>query len=139
VIDLVLVGTNRNCHLERQTWDSIVENTDTGEPRFFGRAGANFWFAPTPTSATVKLFYYKELPFISTTNATNWFSTYAPELILSAAQVEAYIFLQDDARAGLINNKFESEKALLMAQANKDEYSSNSRIREEGIRLHGAP
>lgn len=140
VRDMVLKTSNYNVHLERTTWDHTSLYTTTGVPTVFSRAGGNFYFGPIPDSGyDIDLFYYREIAFISSTNATNWFSRYAPELILTGAILEALIFLKDDARIPVYEQKFFREKSLLEQQAGVDEYSSNSRVHDETNKLYGAP
>lgn len=76
-------------------------------PSVFSVIGNNFYFGPTPDQAyTATLHYYKSLPILSPINITNWFTDNYPELLLSAALVEALLWLKDDQRAQIWNAQY---------------------------------
>ena len=98
-------------------------------PEVFDTVGANFEFGPEPTSGvTVQLVYYQELDLISTSVASNWFSTYAPELILYAALVEASVFIKDFEQEAIYDKKYQDAKQLLMTQKLKSEFSGHLQV-----------
>ena len=79
----------------------------SGIPRFFSKVGSNFYFGPSPDGTyTAELIYYAEPTLLSDSNASNWLSVAAPELILYGALVEASLFLKDDARVQFWEAKF---------------------------------
>lgn len=67
-------------------------------PRDIAVAGSNFIFGPYPGNYTVEGIYYGRLAALSDSNTTNWFITYAPDLLLYGALMDAAPFLKDDAR-----------------------------------------
>lgn len=97
---------------------------NTSGPVVFDTVAGNFEFGPEPSSGvTVTLIYYKEINFITSSVATNWFSLYAGELILYGALSEAAIFLKDTAMADVYDEKFRQALADLKEQRRKAEYS----------------
>lgn len=58
----------------------------------------NFIFGPFPGNYTVKGIYYARLAALSDSNTTNWFTSYAPDLLLYGALLDASPFLKDDKR-----------------------------------------
>jgi hypothetical protein len=60
--------------------------------------GSNFIFGPYPGNYTVKGIYYGRLAALSDSNTTNWFTSYAPDLLLYGSLLEAEPFLKNDRR-----------------------------------------
>lgn len=93
-------------------------------PRVFDTVAGNFEFGPEPSSGvTVDLVYYQELEFISSTVEENWFSQYAPELVLYAAIYEAAVFMKDTEQEQKYSAMYKEAKELLKAQKEKAEWS----------------
>jgi hypothetical protein len=68
---------------------------------------------PTPDSAySISIDYYAKIPALSTA-ATNWLMTGHPGVYLSAAMAELCLYLQDDQRITLWDQKYRSEVAAL--------------------------
>jgi hypothetical protein len=67
-------------------------------PRDISVAGSNFIFGPYPGNYTIEGIYYTRLTSLSDSNATNWFTTYAPDLLLFGALLQAEPFLKNDRR-----------------------------------------
>lgn len=67
-------------------------------PQYIANDGDNFIFGPYPNNVAVKGIYYGRLPALSASNATNWFTTNAPDLLLYASLLEAETFLVNDPR-----------------------------------------
>lgn len=78
----------------------IFPNRTAGQPpKFIAVDGLNFIFGPYPTDGlTIKGTYYGRLTALGSGNTTNWFTTYAPDLLLYGALIEAEPFLVGDAR-----------------------------------------
>lgn len=76
------------------------DEAQTGTPEFYADYDYNHWlFAPTPvTDATLEVSYYELPALLDDDNQTNWLTTYAPNVLLYAALLEATPFLKDDER-----------------------------------------
>jgi hypothetical protein len=99
--------------LQRRNVDFIYEKyptrSSTGKPDFVAREATNFIFGPFPDSNyTMKGVYYARLPSLSVSNTTNFFITYAPDVLLWAALSEAEVFLKNDARVLVWQAKFKA-------------------------------
>jgi hypothetical protein len=130
VMSIWLVGTSVNTPLTRTTLDEVLKWQTGGNPCVFAHVGDTLYFGPTPTSAVdVRIHYHLKPTVASTTNATNWYTTNAPEVLLSAVLVEAYLFLKDDNRAQLWEGKYQQNKALLEMESWKQD-ASNRRVRD---------
>jgi hypothetical protein len=72
----------------------------------------NFIFGPYPGDYEVVGVYYGRLTALGVSNTTNWFTSYAPDLLLFGALLEAAPFLSDDPRIpiweGFYNRAFKS-------------------------------
>lgn len=81
----------------RQYWP---DPTQTGTPRFYADYDYQHWLiAPTPTSALpFEILYYELPPLLDDSNQTNWFTEYAPNVLLYASLLEATPFLKNDDR-----------------------------------------
>ena len=109
----------------------VMDYGRAGRPNTYDIIGSNFWFGPPPDQEyTAQLIYYKALPILSETNTTNWFTDNYPELLLTAAVVEALYFLKDDARAQVWEKKYQQHKiAILQSEARSDREGGGMRVR----------
>lgn len=70
-----------------------------GKPLYFGIVGGQIRVLPVPDSTyTAELTYYAKLSKLSSTNATNWLLTQAPDVYLYWALMQAAPYLKDDDR-----------------------------------------
>ena len=117
---------DRNTELGRSDFAEVRQQVTSGRPDNIARAGVNFYLGPPPDTAyTIELVYYADIPFIDSTNAVNWFSTFAPELILYSALVEAYMFLKDVEKASFWEQKYKQAMIDLADQKNSAEHSGS--------------
>lgn len=102
---------------------------DTGPSCFVPVAG-NLEFGAAPNGGvSVDVVYYQELEYISTTVAQNWFSAYAPEMILWSSLVEAAVLLNDDDKEAKFERRYQASWALLDKQKRRAEYAGELRLR----------
>ena len=89
--------------------DGTYGGSQTAKPKMFTIVGSNIVFAPTPDSAyTVYVDYWKTFDALTTSNATNWMITNAPDVYLFGALAEAAPFIKDDARAVYWATRYQS-------------------------------
>lgn len=70
-----------------------------GYPTNYTIMGSEFQFAPIPDAAyTLRMVYYAAPAYLSSTNTSNNFLAYCPDLLLYAALGEAEPYLMNDAR-----------------------------------------
>jgi hypothetical protein len=81
----------------RQYWPNP---TPTDTPRFYADYDYSHWLiSPTPDAAyPFEVLYYELPPLLDDSNQTNWFTEYAPNVLLYASLLEATPFLKNDDR-----------------------------------------
>jgi hypothetical protein len=100
----VKLDTNPVTSLTFQTIDALDQLSNTtylssGKPLYFTVVGNQFRLLPIPDGAyTADLVYYAKLTKLSSTVATNWLLTQAPDVYLYGSLLQAAPYLQDDAR-----------------------------------------
>jgi hypothetical protein len=100
----IKLDTNPVTSLTFQTIDAMDQLSNTtylssGKPLYFTVVGNQFRLLPIPDGAyTADLVYYAKLTKLSSTVATNWLLTQAPDVYLYGALLQAAPYLQDDAR-----------------------------------------
>ena len=128
-----VVAYNGSCAwpVYRDTYAN-VKSKRLGEgsgPVVFDTVAGNFEFGPEPSSGvSVDIVYYQELEFISPSVATNWFVSYAPELILYAALYEAAVFMKDTEQEQKYKQMYSDARELLKAQKEKAEWSGRLQV-----------
>lgn len=115
--------------LNRTTFAEVLKarlNPNTCDPTVFDTAAGTFKIGSIPVASEVfTLVYYKEIEFISSTVSDNWFSSYAPELILFAALSEAALYAKDTDSAKLYELKLKDSVAGLDKQKLQGEHSGS--------------
>lgn len=81
----------------REYWPNA---SSTDEPLFYSDYDIDHWLVvPTPGSSySSELMYYERPEPLDSTNQSNWFTQYAPNLILYASLLEAQPFLKNSNR-----------------------------------------
>lgn len=77
-----------------------ADNTKWTLPQFYADYGfTNYLVAPTPDQPYPYEYAFLQLPDpITDINQTNWWTNYAPQVLLNATLLEAMYFLKDDDR-----------------------------------------
>ena len=103
-----------------------IDNS-TGEPKYYAISGDTLEVAPNPSSAyTIQMTYYAEIPGLSSSNATNFLSTSAPDVYLYGCLKHASIFLMEDERLPLISTQFEKALEELKIQQQQGAFGKGS-------------
>ena len=77
-------------------------------PYAFTREGDDLRFYPVPTTSYVgKLFYFQELPALSSSNQTNWLLTAFPHVYLAGSVYYAYRDMPDIEKASAMKSIFD--------------------------------
>lgn len=88
-----------------------------GKPEKFTVVGGNLIVGPAPASTTtLNLTYWKSVTPLGPGTATNWLLTFRPDLYVAACLTEAFLFLKDEARAAL----WEQRTLTKIADAGKE-------------------
>ncbi len=88
----------------------------TGRPEKYTIVGATTaYFRPTPErSYTLRLIYTAALPALSSTQASNWLLTHAPDLYIAASMLELCIYLENDDRLQFWKMYYDERMTALM-------------------------
>ena len=101
-IKAIYLDTNPITTIEYQTSTTFYDNGAVkivGRPQYYTLIGSEFQFAPVPdTNYSIKMIYYYRPEVLSTSNATNAYLLYAPDLLLYASLAEAEPYLMNDKR-----------------------------------------
>ena len=117
--------------LDRKTFnevDSISNSDRTGLPEVFGRYGNYFKIAPwnLGDKYNANLFYYRAESPLSVDNPTNWFTDWAPQLLLYGALAELCEYTRDTEGSMMWKSKFENEINILQAVEEKAAWAGSS-------------
>jgi hypothetical protein len=77
----------------------------TGTPAHYAIEGENILFGPIPTSSAIKGTYYRTIPVLNGSTATNWLLTDHPDIYLAGTLHYAFLFQMDEGRAGMWASK----------------------------------
>ena len=81
--------------------DNLKSTTyiSSGKPQYFSIVGGQIRVLPVPDSTyTAELIYYAKLSKLSSSVASNWLLTQAPDVYLYGSLLQAAPYLKDDAR-----------------------------------------
>ena len=121
----VKLNTSPNTVLEYMSpvaLDNAYPSGSNGLPSAFSVVGQEIKLRPVPDSAYVmEIIYIGNLPALSATNTSNTMLTRHPDAYLTGSLVEAYLYLMDDQRAQLYDQKF----TRIIAEVRKDEDRSS--------------
>jgi hypothetical protein len=96
-------------------------------PRFYADYNAqNFYVAPSPDQGyPFELSYYARLQPLDSTNQTNWLTLNAPQALLAACIVEAYLWAKNTSKAAEWDAIYENRKGALI-QENQERLSDRT-------------
>jgi hypothetical protein len=121
----VKLNTSPNAVLEYMSpvaLDNTFPSGSSGLPSAFSVVGQEIKLRPVPDSAYVmEIIYIGNLPALSNTNTSNTMLTRHPDAYLTGSLVEAYLYLMDDQRAQLYDQKF----SRIIDEVRKDEDRSS--------------
>lgn len=85
----------------------VTRSPASASPTHFTIKGDQFELWPTPDAVyTLDMVYRKNIPALSDSSPTNWLLTYAPDVYLYGALLEAAPYLMDDERIGVWSAAF---------------------------------
>ena len=128
---------DKNIILERKHIDEVdyLAGRLEGDPCYFGRFGNYFRVAPYDSSITdATLYYWYAIPPMPDDTTTNWFTQYAPEVLLYGALQELADYTKDGERSAQWAAKFNEAISILQAMEDRAAWSGST----IGIRLGGS-
>ena len=109
--------------------DTLSNSSDEGHlPQSFARIGNYVKVAPWNLGDTysLDLYYYYASPTLTDDLSTNWFTLYAPEVLLYGAMSELSDYVRDVDGHQLWTQKFETAVAILQAVEDKAKWSGST-------------
>ena len=102
--------------------DSDYPSTGTGEPRAYSIVGKELKLRPIPDSTYgMEIVYIGSLTALSSSNQVNEMLTRHPDAYLMGAVSEGYLYLMDEQKAQLYDQKF----TRIIEEVRKDSQRSN--------------
>lgn len=89
-------------------------------PSHYARDGANIIFGPAVDAITLDGVYYAQLPVLSASNTTNWYTANYPEILLYGALMGASSFLMDDPRLTVWATKLQMAREAIEGTDKKE-------------------
>lgn len=134
---LVIYPTGREVELEYMPPKNMQKYRGmTSLPFAFTTINQQIYVAPAPDSAyQYTMFYIARIPALSSTRATNFLLTAAPDIYLYASLMEAAPYLKDDARVTLWAQAYANAIEKLQKQDDQQQYPQGSLVVRSDIRL----
>ena len=100
--------------------DEMYPTSTTGKPVNYTIIGQEIQLKPSPSSTdTLEVSYFTKLPALSDSNATNWLTANAPDLLLYGSLMEAEAYLINDPRIPVWKSGF--DEAMIEWNKQEDE------------------
>jgi hypothetical protein len=114
-----------------EIFDLMHGNNDQGRPCQYSIVSGEVQLGPIPDSEyEAEMLFYQSSPPLSASNPTNWFTTFAPDVLLYGALLEAEPFIMNDNRIQLWKQAFDAAVVDMQDQDNRDRHSgSQLRVR----------
>ena len=110
-----------------EIYDRLWGGSTLGIPKFYTILANEVSFGPIPASVVeVEMLFYKNFTNLSSTVATNWLITNAPDAYLYGAMVQAEPFIMNDERVALWGAFLNKAIQELQEQDNKDRHSGSA-------------
>lgn len=92
--------------------DLVTADGATGEPSYYTLVGNQLRLVPAPASADdVRISYWKRIPALDGTTATNWLLSEWPDAYLWGSVLQARAYLPDEQRAAYVEQSWRSVMA----------------------------
>jgi hypothetical protein len=131
VKELKIQVDNNTIILDRKSIHEVddVSNLSTigCDPSIFGRSGNYLRIAPwSGGEGLATLYYFAALPPLVDDTSTNWFTQYAPEILLYGAMDELASYTRDTEGSALWRAKFNEAVDILQSMEDRAEWRGNT-------------
>ena len=110
-----------------EIYDRLWGGSTSGTPKFYTILADEVSLGPIPGSVmTVEMLFYKKFESLSSSVATNWLITNAPDIYLYGSMLEAEPFIMNDERVPLWAQALQQGVSDLQEQDNKDRHSGSA-------------
>ncbi len=123
--ELVTTYNNQTIILERKAIHEVDFLFDKGgvQPCIFGRFGNLIRIAPAPTDDAVRMYYYAAIPVMPSDSTENWFTQYAPEVLLYGGMAELSSYVRDQEGMQRWESKFTEAVNILQSMEDRASWS----------------
>jgi len=110
-----------------EMYDRLYGGSDTGTPKAYTILADEIQLGPIPASVqTIEMLFYKRFDALTSSAATNWMITNAPDVYLYGCLLEAEPFIMNDPRVQLWATAFQQAVADIQDQDNRDRHSGSA-------------
>ncbi len=110
-----------------EMYDRLYGGSDTGTPKAYTILADEIQLGPIPASVqTIEMLFYKRFDALTSSAATNWMITNAPDVYLYGCLLEAEPFIMNDPRVQLWATAFQQAIADIQDQDNRDRHSGSA-------------
>jgi hypothetical protein len=110
-----------------EIYDRLWGGSTSGIPKFYTILANEISLGPIPASVVeVEMLFYKNFENLSSTVATNWLITNAPDAYLYGVMMQAEPFIMNDERVALWGASLSKAIQELQEQDNKDRHSGSA-------------
>ena len=110
-----------------EIYDRLWGGSTSGIPKFYTILANEISLGPIPASVVeVEMLFYKNFENLSSTVATNWLITNAPDVYLYGVMMQAEPFIMNDERVPMWKIALDEALASLQEQDNKDRHSGSA-------------
>lgn len=111
---------------------SNYPNAAVAEPSSFAVSGSSIYVRAVPDGTySAPLFYYQEIPALTTSNTSNWLLTAAPDAYLYGSCLELMPFLMNDERIQVWKGAF--DEAMNLIKEDDDAAKWNGVLVQSGL------
>ena len=110
-----------------EMYDRLYGGSDTGTPKAYTILADEIQLGPIPASVqTIEMLFYRKFDALTSSAATNWMITNAPDVYLYGCLLEAEPFIMNDPRVQLWATAFQQAISDIQEQDNKDRHSGSA-------------
>ena len=110
-----------------EMYDRLYGGSDTGTPKAYTILADEIQLGPIPASVqTIEMLFYKKFDALTSSAATNWMITNAPDVYLYGCLLEAEPFIMNDPRVQLWATAFQQAIKDIQDQDNRDRHSGSA-------------
>ena len=110
-----------------EIYDRLWGGSTSGTPKFYTILADEISLGPIPASVQeVEMLFYKNFENLSSSVATNWLITNAPDVYLYGVMMQAEPFIMNDERVPMWKMALDEGISSLQEQDNKDRHSGSA-------------
>jgi hypothetical protein len=139
VKEIVVNNNGLDTILDRKAIDEvdyIASRSTNGNPCLYGRYGNLMRIAPIPEVDTpVRMYYYAIIPAMPDDTTENWFTLFAPEVLLYGTLAELAAYARDEESQARWDGKFQEAVGIIQKTEDRAAWWSGGPL---GISLKGS-